>query len=53
MAGIYRDMEKGGPRDSTDRLGVSWLRDETYSIQKKLLERLLWGAGHTAQPLIF
>lgn len=51
--GVSTDKEKEGPRHSRDRLGESQLRDETHSVQQKLTERLLWGAGHTSQSLIF
>lgn len=53
MTGVSTDKKKGGPGHSRDRLGVSQLRDKTHSIQQKVPERLLWGAWHTSQPLIF
>lgn len=53
MTGDSTDKEKREPRHSRDRLGVSQLRDKTHSIQLKLPERLLWGAGCTEQSLMF
>lgn len=53
MTGVSTDKEKGEPRDGRDGLVVSQLRDKTYSIQQKLPEMLLGGAGHTVQPLMF